>query len=85
MNYQTVSVAPAQYFSKRRGLAIGITYAAGGLGGTVLSLSMNGLIQTVGIPWTFRIMGILTLATGLPAAWLIKERVPVKKNPFIDV
>lgn len=58
-----VSVTPAQYFSKKRGLAIGIIYAAGGLGGTVISVAMNSLIEKVGISWTFRIIGLMIFAT----------------------
>lgn len=79
-----VSVTPAQYFNKRRGLAIGMIYAAGGLGGTALSLATNALIERVGPAWTFRILGFMILATGIPAALVIKERVPIKKNAFID-
>ncbi|KAH7027596.1 putative monocarboxylate transporter [Microdochium trichocladiopsis] len=79
-----VSVTPAQYFNKKRGTAIGIIYAAGGLGGTALTLAMSGLIQRVGPAWTFRIFGFMILATGVPAALVIKERVPIRKNAFID-
>lgn len=79
-----VSVTPAHYFNKKRGLAIGIIYAAGGLGGTILTLGMNGLIGRVGPAWTFRILGSMILATGVPAALVIKERVPIQKNAFID-
>jgi MFS family permease len=80
----TVSVIPAQYFARKRGLANGIVYAGGGIGGAVTSVAMEKLVQAVGPSWTFRIIGILTLATGLPAAWLIKERAPVRKKTFID-
>ncbi|KAJ7618834.1 hypothetical protein DFH06DRAFT_1011895 [Mycena polygramma] len=73
-----VSITPAQYFMKRRGLANGIVYASGGLGGAVVSFAIDGLIQSVGPPWTFRILGIIALVTGLPAAWLIKERTTIR-------
>lgn len=66
------------------GHLIGIIYAAGGLGGTISTLAMNGLIQRVGPAWTFRIFGFMILATGVPAALVIKERVPINKNAFID-
>jgi hypothetical protein len=45
---------------------------------------MDGLIQKLGPEWTFRIIGLVTLATGLPAAWLIKERAPIKTAMFIE-
>jgi len=75
---------PAQYFNKRRGLANGIVYAGGGIGGTVISFAMDGLIQKLGPEWTFRIIGFVTLATSLPAAWLIKERAPIKTTTLIE-
>lgn len=84
LSFLLVSVTPAQYFNKKRGTAIGIIYAAGGLGGTVLALATSGLIEKVGPAWTFRILGILTLVTGIPAALVIKERVPIHKNAFVD-
>jgi MFS family permease len=77
-------VTPAQYFSKRRGLANGLVYAGGGAGGTIISVSMNALIAKLGPAWTFRAIGIMTLATGLPAAWFIKERVPIRTAFFIE-
>ncbi|KAF6219007.1 hypothetical protein HO133_005551 [Letharia lupina] len=82
--FMVINVTPAQYFHKKRGLANGIVCAGGGLGGTVISLSMNAIIQRVGPAWTFRILGLLTLATGLPAAWLIKERCPIRSATFIE-
>lgn len=43
-----VSVTPAQWFNKRRGLSNGIVYAAGGLGGTCLAFLFDSLIQRLG-------------------------------------
>ncbi|KAJ7676739.1 major facilitator superfamily domain-containing protein [Mycena polygramma] len=82
--FMVVSITPAQYFIKKRGLANGIVYASGGAGGAVISFAIDGLIQSVGPPWTFRILGIITLVTGLPAAWLIKERTMIRAGVFID-
>ncbi|KAJ7480639.1 major facilitator superfamily domain-containing protein [Mycena latifolia] len=84
INLQVVSVTPAQYFNRKRGLANGIVYAGGGLGGAVTSFGIDGLIQHLGPAWTFRILGLITLATGLPAAWIIKERTAIRTTGFID-
>jgi MFS family permease len=81
---KVVSTIPAQYFYKKRGVANGIVYAGGGLGGTVISFAMNSVLQKLGPPWTFRILGLTTLATGLPSAWLIKERTPITTATFIE-
>lgn len=79
-----MSTISAQYFNKKRGIANGIVYAGGGFGGTVISFAMDGLIQKLGVEWTFRILGIMVLVTSLPAAWLIKERAPIKTTLFVE-
>ena len=40
---KVVSIIPAQYFNKKRGVANGIVYAGGGIGGATISVAMNGL------------------------------------------
>ncbi|CAG8893162.1 unnamed protein product [Penicillium egyptiacum] len=82
--FMVVSVMPAQYFRAKRGIANGIVYAAGGLGGAVISFVMNALLERVGVQWTFRIIGFATWATGLPAAYLIKQRVPIPPSAVVD-
>ena len=84
LQFMVISTIAAQYFNRKRGIANGIVYAGGGFGGTVISFAMDGLIQELGPEWTFRIIGIATLAIGLPAAWLIKERAPIKTTVFIE-
>lgn len=79
-----MSTISAQYFNKKRGIANGIVYAGGGFGGTAISFAMDGLIQKLGVEWTFRILGIMVLVTSLPAAWLIKERAPIKTTTFVE-
>ncbi|PGH17968.1 hypothetical protein AJ80_04589 [Polytolypa hystricis UAMH7299] len=82
--FMVTSVTPAQYFSTKLGLANGIVYAGGGIGGSVISFAMNGLLSRLDPAWTFRIIGLVTLGTGLPAAWLVKERAPIRSNIFIE-
>jgi len=43
-----VSTIATQYFNKKRGIANGIVYAGGGLGGTLITFAMNALIQELG-------------------------------------
>ncbi|KAF6797515.1 monocarboxylate permease [Colletotrichum sojae] len=82
--FSIVSVVPAQYFSKKRGLANGIVFAGGGLGGAVNSFALDALLNRLGAAWAYRVLAIVTLATGLPAAWIIKERVPVRGSNFVE-
>lgn len=79
-----VSVIPAQYFSQKRGLANGIVYAGGGLGGAVISIAAENLIRHIGTAWAFRVLGFFTLAAGLPAAWLLQERSVRRRAVFIE-
>jgi MFS family permease len=69
-----VSRCRQYYFKKRRGLASGIVYAGGGLGGTGIAFLMNAINQILGIEWTFRVTGLSMLATGMPMAMLLKDR-----------
>lgn len=82
--YQVVSTTPAQYFKAKRGIANGIVYAGGGLGGTVISFILDALLASVGIEWTFRILGFLIIATGIPAAYLVKERAPIRPTKMLE-
>jgi MFS family permease len=82
--FAAVSTVTAQYFYRKRGLANGLVFAGGGLGGAIISFAMNTLIDRLGVAWTFRVIGFLQLATGLPAAMLIKERARVHRNIFIE-
>jgi MFS family permease len=84
LSFMAISVTPSQYFLRRRGLANGIVYAGGGIGGTIISLSMEKLLEQAGLAWTFRVIGLVTLATGLPAAWFLKERVSVHRRTFVE-
>ncbi|KAJ6785533.1 hypothetical protein PWT90_03824 [Aphanocladium album] len=75
--FTVCSVTPAQYFKRRRGLANGLVFAGGGLGGAIITIVEGILIQRFGAAWAYRVMGLATFATGLPAAFFIKERSAV--------
>ncbi|KAM0513314.1 hypothetical protein ACHAPE_007966 [Trichoderma viride] len=84
MGMGVISTVPSQYFSAKRGLANGFMFAGSGFGGAAISFALDSLIQKLGTAWAYRILGLMTLATGLPAAWLMKERVPVERRGFIE-
>lgn len=79
-----VSVAPVQYFKAKRGIANGIVYFGGGLGGGAISFILNALLSRVGTAWTFRILGFITWGTGLPAACLIKQRMEIPRSSIVE-
>ena len=85
LNWTVCNTVPVQYFSARLGLANGLIKLGGGVGGCVMAVALNALYEKVGIEWTFRIQGLLTWAIGLPAAWMVKDRVPLRNIPFVDL
>lgn len=85
LTYTMSNTLPVQWFSGKLGTANGLVKLGGGLGSTIMALVVQALIDRVGIPWTFRIIGFITLTTGVPAALLIRERVPLSNTPFIDL
>lgn len=83
--YATANSLPVQWFSSKLGTANGLIKLGGGLGATFLSLINQALLDKIGIVWTFRTLGFLAMATGVPAALTIRERIPASKGPFVDL
>ncbi|TFL01978.1 major facilitator superfamily domain-containing protein [Pterulicium gracile] len=71
--FPIIAITPL-YFDRHRALAMGIVLSGAGAGGLVFAPLVRTLIDTVGAPWTFRILGIWNLAVGLPIAFLVKYR-----------
>ncbi|KAJ4357177.1 uncharacterized protein N0V89_001752 [Didymosphaeria variabile] len=80
--YTMSNSLPVQWFHIRLGTANGLVKLGGGIGATVMALIVQLLIDKVGVAWTFRTMALASLATGVPAALLIKEREP--SSPSIN-
>ncbi|KAI8884880.1 MFS general substrate transporter [Backusella circina FSU 941] len=64
----------AQWFSKRRGIAMGISSAGTGIGGLSLAPFADYLIQKYGIAWAYRILGLLSFGVCLIVLCLMKTR-----------
>lgn len=69
----SVGIVP-QWFTTRRSLANGIATCGSGLGGLVYSLATGAMIQSIGLPWAFRILGILAFGVNSICTILIKDR-----------
>lgn len=82
--FMVISITPAQYFTTKKGTALGIIYSGAGVGGAVISLSLEAGVRNLGVPWTFRLLGLLMLATALPAAWYTRERFRLARREFVD-
>ncbi|KAI8066687.1 major facilitator superfamily domain-containing protein [Gongronella butleri] len=74
--YMTVVAIIPQYFSTRRGTAMGISSAGTGIGGLALSPMATALIQQYGIPWTYRIIGLMSFGILVIVTLLMRTREP---------
>jgi MFS family permease len=84
LTYAMSTILPVQWFNSKLGTANGLVKLGGGLGATTMAVVLQILIDKVGIPWTFRIIGCFTLATGVPAALLVRERASASRAQFVD-
>lgn len=69
----SVGIVP-QWFTTRRSLANGIATAGSGLGGLVYSLATGAMIPAIGLPWAFRVLGIVACVVNGVCAMLVKDR-----------
>ncbi|PFH61187.1 hypothetical protein XA68_18003 [Ophiocordyceps unilateralis] len=65
------STAPLKWFKKHRGLAVGVVFGGSSLGAAIVGVASNFLVSSVGVPWTFRILGLILWSVCLPAAFFI--------------
>jgi MFS family permease len=64
----------AQWFTTRRSLANGLTSAGSGLGGLIYSLATQAMIRNIGLPWAFRILGIIAFIVNASCALVMRDR-----------
>jgi nitrate/nitrite transporter NarK len=72
--YTATNSLPLQWFSSKSGIANGVVKAGGGVGATLLPLPAQALVHRFGLQWTFRILGILIMAAGIPCTLALKDR-----------
>lgn len=65
--------APQEWFSSRRGSAIGITMCGSGVGGLVVSNICQAAMLTLGYRWSLRIAGFICFFFLLIATLLVKQ------------
>ncbi|KAK5097086.1 hypothetical protein LTS08_007106 [Lithohypha guttulata] len=74
-----------QWFSTRRSLAVGIAASGVGFGGVAYNLIAGAAAQSVGLPWTYRILALCSLAVNGVCSLLIRDRnklVKPKQDAF---
>ncbi|ORY95385.1 major facilitator superfamily domain-containing protein [Syncephalastrum racemosum] len=70
-----ISVIP-QWFTTRRGTAMGISSAGTGLGGLALAPMARSLIDKYDLPWAYRIIGLMSVGVCAVSAAMLQERLP---------
>jgi MFS family permease len=74
--YMSVVAVIPQWFTTKRGTAMGISSAGSGFGGLALSPMVSSLVEKYGLPWTHRIVGLMAFGIGVLASCLIRTRLP---------
>ncbi|RKU49567.1 hypothetical protein DL546_009327 [Coniochaeta pulveracea] len=69
----TAAVIP-QWFTSKRSLASGVAVSGAAIGGAVYSLATGALIRTLGLAWTFRILGIIAFVVNTGCVVVIRDR-----------
>ncbi|KAI8637727.1 major facilitator superfamily domain-containing protein [Parasitella parasitica] len=78
--YGTVMAVTPQWFTKNRGIALGIVAGGSGIGGLVVPFIVTPLNRNLGPAWTYRILGFICLACDILACVFVKERIVRKKE-----
>ncbi|KAG0736776.1 hypothetical protein G6F57_004387 [Rhizopus arrhizus] len=84
MFYIALSIVP-QYFSKHRGIALGLTSSGISIGGLVFPFIMDPLNSRFGANWCYRIMSLVCLVIGLLACCLLGIKKDANSNHTIKM
>lgn len=71
-----VSMMVTNWFNKHRGLAMSLTMAGIGIGGTIFSPVLTFLLENYGWRNTYRVMALIILVIALPTALFILRKKP---------
>lgn len=72
--YLTSTTILPQWFTTKRSLALGLASSGAGFGGIVYNLTAGAAIPSLGLPWTYRLLALLTFVVNLVCSILLKDR-----------
>ncbi|KAF1942665.1 MFS general substrate transporter [Clathrospora elynae] len=73
------------YFSKKRGMALGIVTCGNSAGGIIYPVIVRQLLPKIGFGWTVRILGFINVASLAIVLAFMKPRLPPRKSgPLIE-
>ncbi|KAH7359784.1 major facilitator superfamily domain-containing protein [Pyrenochaeta sp. MPI-SDFR-AT-0127] len=74
------------YFTKRRGLALGIVTTGTSAGGLIYPVIVQQLIDKIGFGWTVRVLGLMNLVSlAIVIAFMRPRLVPGPRGPLVDM
>lgn len=85
-----ISFCPAMgllstYFSKHRGLAVGLATTGNSTGGIIFPVLVQQLLPKIGFAWTVRVLGFVNLVCLVLVIAFMKPRLPPRKSgPVIE-
>ena len=68
---------PAQWFQRKRALAMGLVSAGSGVGGIVFGVGTNAMIENISLAWSFRITAFCLIAVQSLATLLVRDRIQI--------
>ncbi|EOA89792.1 hypothetical protein ACJQWK_02791 [Exserohilum turcicum] len=77
VGYSPVVTFLDEWFVQKKGLAFGMMWAGTGLGGVVIPLLLQWLLNQYGFRTALRVWAIVLFVTTLPLALFLKPRLPV--------
>ncbi|KAI9262356.1 major facilitator superfamily domain-containing protein [Phascolomyces articulosus] len=79
--FVTAMNACPQWFDKKRGFALGLASSGSGVGGLVLPFILTPLNKSLGIGWSYRILGFVILGCAIVSCVCIRMRSTGAKQP----
>lgn len=75
----------ATYFSKHRGIALGIATTGNSAGGMIYPIVVQHLLPKLGFAWTARVLGFINLGCLVVVGSFLRPRLPPRRaGPIID-
>jgi MFS family permease len=78
--YMSIIAVIPQWFTAKRGTAMGIITAGTGFGGLALSPMVTSLVNRYGLPWAYRIIGLIAFGICTISSLLIRTRLAPGHN-----
>lgn len=73
------------YFSKHRGIAVGLATTGNSTGGMIFPVLVQQLLPKIGFAWTVRVLGFVNLVSLFLVIAFMKPRLPPRKSgPIIE-